>query len=77
MKSFGVRFYTANFANDVPNTAVADLLHGIYEASQQGKLSPSVSTILGFHPHWLHREFHAECGAYLVDGLKAWVRIRT
>lgn len=42
MKSFGVRFYTANFTNDAPDTTVADLLQRIYDASQRGELSPQL-----------------------------------
>lgn len=42
MKSFGVRFYTANCLGDAPVVAVADLLQSIYEASQRGELSPQL-----------------------------------
>lgn len=42
MKSFGVRFYTANFTNEAPDTTVADLLQRIYDASQRREMSPQL-----------------------------------
>jgi len=35
MKSFGVRFYTANSSTDAPNTIVADTLQTLYDKSQR------------------------------------------